>query len=310
MAANLSWIGAATDGTNQMLNMNFQNWQNKKNRQFTEDMYWADAKQKVDRWNENNQYMEGMWNKQNAYNEKMWHEMQAYDTPAAQMQRYKDAGLNPNLIYGQSNVVGAMGTANFQGSGKAETGTISHPNYRAPQMGRTGFPDIGTIQAQTNNLEAQNALLKAQAANVQVDSLVKAKDADLKGIDLDLKQSLFGYQVDAAREGVRKTQNDIQMALSHNEREAAQSSMTLKEAAQRILNMRGQNVGQELENQIKQYEVDLNKMGLSVHDGAWWRALSKILNKVKNEYKSEDYIPQDQKEYEYWLDKNNVLHDH
>lgn len=31
----------------------------------------------------------------------------AYNTPAAQMQRYKDAGLNPNLIYGQTPAASA-----------------------------------------------------------------------------------------------------------------------------------------------------------------------------------------------------------
>lgn len=38
-----------------------------------------------------------------AYNLELWNLMNEYNTPAAQMKRYQDAGLNPNLIYGQSN---------------------------------------------------------------------------------------------------------------------------------------------------------------------------------------------------------------
>jgi hypothetical protein len=32
-----------------------------------------------------------------------WMRQNEYNTPEAQMQRFKQAGLNPNLIYGQSN---------------------------------------------------------------------------------------------------------------------------------------------------------------------------------------------------------------
>ena len=39
---------------------------------------------------DNRQFALDMWNRNNEYN-----------TPLAQMQRLKDAGLNPNLMYGQ-----------------------------------------------------------------------------------------------------------------------------------------------------------------------------------------------------------------
>lgn len=94
-----------------------------------------------------------MWNKQNAYN-----------TPLAQMQRFKDAGLNPNLIFGQ----GSNGNAS------------SAPEYKAPNLqaytGRTRDAqmlaqtsmlalDMQQKQLQNENLEAQNANIQAQTAN-------------------------------------------------------------------------------------------------------------------------------------------------
>lgn len=94
-----------------------------------------------------------MWNKQNAYN-----------TPLAQMQRFKDAGLNPNLIFGQ----GSNGNAS------------SAPEYKAPNLqaytGRTRDAqmlaqtsmlalDMQQKQLQNQNLEAQNANIEAQTAN-------------------------------------------------------------------------------------------------------------------------------------------------
>ena len=37
-----------------------------------------------------------------------WNRQNAYNTPAAQMQRFKAAGLNPHLIYSQSNMAGSI----------------------------------------------------------------------------------------------------------------------------------------------------------------------------------------------------------
>lgn len=56
---------------------------------------WSDTKQA--RFN----YL--MKQQEQAYNLELWNATNAYNTPAAQMQRYQDAGLNPNLIYGQQN---------------------------------------------------------------------------------------------------------------------------------------------------------------------------------------------------------------
>lgn len=46
-----------------------------------------------------------------AYNLELWNLQNEYNSPAAQMKRYQDAGLNPNLIYGQSNEAPAPASA-------------------------------------------------------------------------------------------------------------------------------------------------------------------------------------------------------
>lgn len=48
---------------------------------------------------------------ENAFNYEMWNEMNKYNSPAAQMARYQDAGLNPNLIYSQSNTTSPLQAA-------------------------------------------------------------------------------------------------------------------------------------------------------------------------------------------------------
>lgn len=61
-----------------------------------------------------------MKQQEQAYNLELWNLMNQYNSPAAQMQRYQDAGLNPYLIYGQSNATSSPASASapsFRSSG-------------------------------------------------------------------------------------------------------------------------------------------------------------------------------------------------
>lgn len=48
-------------------------------------------------------YNRSLSSQQNDYNLQMWNLTNEYNSPQAQMQRFKEAGLNPNLVYGQGN---------------------------------------------------------------------------------------------------------------------------------------------------------------------------------------------------------------
>ena len=53
-------------------------------------------------------------------NMEAWQMQNAYNTPAAQMQRLEEAGLNPNLVYGNQSVTGNT--------------TSNVPQYQRPQI--------------------------------------------------------------------------------------------------------------------------------------------------------------------------------
>lgn len=67
-------------------------------------------------------------------NLEMWNRQNEYNAPSAQMQRYQEAGLNPNLIYN---------------SGTAVSGNSSNsPSYQAPQLKAfTDYGDLGVSSA-------------------------------------------------------------------------------------------------------------------------------------------------------------------
>lgn len=87
---------------------------------------------------------------QNEYNIKNWEMQNAYNTPAAQMLRYAEAGLNPNLIYGQSNMAGSIGG-------------VTHGNVKS------GMDMIGTVLSYVlgmqdlKNKKASEKLASSQA---------------------------------------------------------------------------------------------------------------------------------------------------
>lgn len=56
-----------------------------------------------------------MKQQEQAYNLELWKLTNEYNSPSAQMKRYQDAGLNPNLIYGQSNTAQAPASASATG---------------------------------------------------------------------------------------------------------------------------------------------------------------------------------------------------
>lgn len=61
-----------------------------------------------------------MQQQQQAFELEMWNLKNQYDSPESQMARYQQAGLNPNLIYGQQNVSGNVpqgSPANFRSTG-------------------------------------------------------------------------------------------------------------------------------------------------------------------------------------------------
>lgn len=84
-------------------------------------------------------------------NKQQWEAENEYNSPKAQMQRLKEAGLNPNLVYGNGSVSGNTTTAG--------------PRYEAPKAERnmermsgllsffSAYQDLRAKKAQADNLE-------------------------------------------------------------------------------------------------------------------------------------------------------------
>lgn len=107
---------------------------------------------------------ERMQHEQNAWNLEQWYRNNAYNHPAAQLQRIKAAGLNPDLVYGQ-NASGIGGSSSSPAQG-------SNPIPKQPfQM-------------------TLDPLMLAQIKNIEADTKLKLsdsnkKDTETKSINFD-----------------------------------------------------------------------------------------------------------------------------
>lgn len=108
------------------------------------------------------QWSEDMWNRQNAYN-----------TPVNQMQRLKDAGLNPALMYGQGNV------------GNAEKAM----QYQQPQIENVG---AGVAQGVAAGAQADiaNSVKKLNEANASLAGIQGA----VKAGEFEIAKDMAKYQ--------------------------------------------------------------------------------------------------------------------
>lgn len=165
---------------------------------------------------------------QKAWNEKMYNlqrqhaiddfNMQnAYNSPQQQMQRLKEAGLNPNMVYGRGTI------DNFGGSIKQGDVKGWQPGVPRVDLSSIGdaFSQIADLKlkaAQTDNLRSAVETSKEQRALLAAQALKTAKDTDAVTFRTMRDTMLLDYQVDAAAENTRKLRAETSSILGSNER--------------------------------------------------------------------------------------------
>ena len=121
----------------------------------------------------------------------MWELQNKYNHPLQQMARLKEAGLNPNLIYG-SSPGSAVGNAGAVAPGKAPEYNMRNP--------MNAFMTAKVQQAQSNNLKSVTDLNNVKAlTEVERAGLTKAQKELLQGtlmsnIEIAENQASLGAQ--------------------------------------------------------------------------------------------------------------------
>lgn len=146
-------------------------------------------------------------NWQTAENEKayarsveMWNMQNAYNAPTAQMSRLRQAGLNPNLVYGSGVTGNSAGSAPQYQPAKIQRATMEP--YRGWNLGLSDaasmYMAMRQNKAQVENMEAQNKLIKEQARTEGIRQGNIAMSTARSGFDLNLARELRDVSIDRA----------------------------------------------------------------------------------------------------------------
>lgn len=251
LATGVSLIGGAT----QALNVGGQIAQNYYNRKYAEEQYRT---QRIDALNDRDY----------ANN---------YNSPTQQIKRYKEAGLNPNLMYGG-------GATAQQAAVQTQQADTKNVQAQAPQIDGSSvlqmFYDIQRIQAQTDLVREQS---KQSEISQSFSKFQLGKESAL------LPGQLQGQAIDNRNKMLtgdnQFTSNAIQqMTLSS----------TVAEAAQRVVNLQKDEMLKTLtleNNPLRQQQIrqEIRLIESRIKSDAVKRALDdKELEMLKNGYTKSD----------------------
>ena len=183
ISAGLSLFGGMANRQSQerqnRMNLMAQHVENERNRKFAIDM----------------------WNKQNEYN-----------LPTNQMQRLRDAGINPHLAYSQGQ---PMNTSNAPAS---PTGIGSMPQGVAPQMNIGEVFNALLTSAQVKNMNAQTEKTLAEKKEVESRTVGIDKDNEIKTIELTHKDRQLLADIGLTEQNIEESKSRVESSALMNKK--------------------------------------------------------------------------------------------
>lgn len=199
------------------------------------------------------------------YNERMWDKQNAYNHPVQQMARLKEAGLNPNMVYG-GGPQGATGMASEIPRGQQQLPQISFGN---PMDAMLKYQQIKQSQAQESNLTAALGGIKADSFIKDLDKRAWERYATGgagKSAEGALTELAFNKRVKTHRDSYENIYfGDYYKKKWDNIPELVKLEL---DQASALL------TGKALENAVLEVKKDwIKNIGITEHDELWQRAV-------------------------------------
>lgn len=200
----------------------------------------------------------------------MWNMQNQYNSPEAQRKRLEDAGMNPQLAFG-NGIQGSVGNADS--SPKYNPAQAITPDLQPYNLGSGS--DISNIIQQGLLLQQQRKFQDAQIVEINARTLKKLQE-------LKLDKETFQYTVDAARENARQLElmntnlsfrNSIQSEQWKLDKQLKQMDISYK----------------SLQNEILQFNLDFERDARDIRMSAL--QLQNVLTR------SHIYLSQNQQNY-------------
>lgn len=212
-----------------------------------------------------------MYNKQRADALSDWDRQNQYNSPSQQMQRFKEAGLNPNLIYGQMSNAPAVRSTDMKAP------DFVAPKYDTSKIGDTlgNYLNLQKQQVDISNDKKAGALLDQQIEGKKLEN-DNLKDQSPWLLEGKMNQArLYGKQVDNIMADIRNKEviNPLQQDEIRNRIQTMTQSrmwqnltepqkIAVSQATSDLLSKK--IAGEDIRNKILDYEFKLqNNLGLN-----------------------------------------------
>jgi len=231
----------AVNAISQAANIGSTLYQNRQSKQWAQQQY---QQQRADALSD--------WNRQNEYN-----------SPAAQMERYQKAGLNPNLIYSGGNT--SAGNAV-----QVQQAQMQRPEFQAAQIDGGGllssYYDTQLKAANLDLIKSQTEVSRETIALKAAETRAKMTDNERRQFDLTYQKQLAPYSLQGAELDVKQKQARLMYQLTQNEIQTITKADTIAEAAQQVINMRKQALLQDISRVKSQAEVQRIRKAIQLLD--------------------------------------------
>lgn len=171
----------------------------------------------------NNEWNEKMMEKQMAYNTEMWNKENEYNSAANQVQRLKEAGLNPYLTLGNA---GSAGSA----------GSVTPPQAQSVMMQAPQFDTsiFASSMGQFAQLSMQKRKIDEEVKAMQIDNMTRAQKnlaelfklqesarndkekADMQNIINRWQDRFLSLDYELKQNQIKSAEQDIQMKINQN----------------------------------------------------------------------------------------------
>lgn len=205
----------------------------------------------------------------NEMNLEFWRMQNDYNNPSSQMERLRTAGLNPNLIYGTSPT-SAVGNAE-----KIQPSKATPYNMPNPMSDIGSYAAVRNTNQQTDNLKAQNTVLTQEAILKAAQTGKTLSEGSSAATKAKVDKALLDTSVQASKENLRS----LEQTTIGNQLDNRLKDQSLKDKVKRIYyeaqhaksNLKGTN----LNNKLKELEIELNQYGIQKGDNLFYRILGR-----------------------------------
>lgn len=224
----------------------------------------------------------------------------AYNTPQMQMQRFKEAGLNPHLIYGQGTPGNTtMPTPPQQGYAESKA-YLPESNFtpiaETAMAAAQAYVGMKKQQAEIDNTEAATQVQLAQKDNVDSQTVANYSSTAKTNQETQQASQAWGTKLATFEAGLKNLNTQtasIEQQIKSSqagerltEAQIGKVASDIKQTTEQIKLLKMQGNTQALDQELKQLDINLRKQGINPQDPTWLRILGQefgdIPNKIRN----------------------------